>query len=202
MALAAGMGGGISPEGVADSSLQRLFLLLMLLEVTEDLPRRNFEECRLEKRGDPVGAFLEYFLLGVTGEEMEWELVEDYYPDDPEQDQPCTTTVTSSTTTTTSVTSTLSCDFDDTFQACHNYHSIARDMWVNNLNVAPCQNCLLCPFEKTSGNRHVPRWWDQQHRRWLPWVPQGQIDQGCQRDEYPFFRFSGAPNLPYQMMRL
>lgn len=123
------------------------------------------------------------------------------WDDDPDPDERCTTTTTTSTTLTESVTSTRVCDMNSWPQACHNYVSIAKHWHASNYNPAGHSDHLLCPWTNLDLGRTIPARWNRQHSSWTKWIPVLPGDE-CQRDEWPFIRFIGAPNPHIQFMRL
>ncbi len=80
-------------------------------------------------------------------------------------------------------------------------------MYVGDAHMGE-QDELYCPFidpNILNMPRIAPRLWDSQHGpAWVRWVDQRSADPnlGCERDEYPFYRMMGPPNVDPQLMRL
>lgn len=124
--------------------------------------------------------------------------------DDDDEFGDCTTTLTHSTTETVSTTTVKECNMVAWPQACHNYVSVAKHWFASGHNPAAQSDHLLCPWEWLPGataHRSVPRSWNSQHSAWTQWLPKPGGEQ-CERDEYPFIRFIGAPNPPVQFVRV
>lgn len=111
----------------------------------------------------------------------------------------CTDTTTIHTTSTTSVTATRNCDANQYPQACAHYKSVASHMWQNGLNPAAQQDHLLCPSVSPVARRWIPGRWSNEHKGWVDWVPKLAGSPGnnrnCERDEFPFHRFTGNPGV-------
>jgi hypothetical protein len=161
----------------------------------------SWEECNYVK-GDYNG-----IILGSGG--LPWQAPSwwegdghgDYqlgFPVNQQQSLKCINTIRESTTVTVTERKTKGCDAGNVPQACMNYRSVAKNMALFGVNPGN-RDELYCPYVAPADSipRYAPRGWNSQHHSsWISWVPQRQIDprHKCQRDEYPFFRFLGAPN--------
>ena len=165
----------------------------------------DFASC-MEKRGlgwmDDTGLWVGvddvYQVPGeYSGDPMDLDWDFDHHDDDDPED--CIGTITVSRDTTTSVTSTRTCWGDVWPQACANYRSVASHMWMNNQNPANSPNELLCPYQNPGTNRWIPGRWNAEHTGWRRWLPRinaaAGVTRNCERDEFPFLRFTGMPGV-------
>lgn len=86
-------------------------------------------------------------------------------------------------------------------QACYHYASVAAYHAPAGL-----YETLTCPLSRLRG-RTAPKSYDGQHNKeWYSWIDalpgvNGKSREYCQRDEVPFFSFSGTGNNYYQWIR-
>ncbi|KAG9258755.1 uncharacterized protein F5Z01DRAFT_217297 [Emericellopsis atlantica] len=151
----------------------------------------------LHKRGDPVGAVDMNWLVGGYVDETGF-----YYDNDGWDDRICEATETVTTTSMTSTTSTMTCDAQKNPIACHHYKSAAAALWDRDDREGPCENCILCPWEKPKKKKsnEVERWKNQHRQNWRDYIDRAS-ELECEADEYPFARFRGFPNtLPQRQL--
>lgn len=125
-------------------------------------------------------------------------------PPNPGQPDPndCVITDRQTTQTTTFPITTKTCDGAVIgSQACYHYASVAAYHGPAGL-----YETLTCPLTRLK-NRTAPKKYDREHNKeWYSWIDalpgvNGNSKEHCQRDEFPFFSFSGTGNNYYQWIR-
>lgn len=127
----------------------------------------------------------------------------DYLGADEDPANCVTTVIVSTTTETKSTIVTRQCNPLVWPQASFNYVSVAKNWMIKGYKPALASDHLLCPWSNERLLRSIPGRWNRQHSGWTHL--HRNMDNhawGCQRDEYPFIRFIGAPNPALQYMRL
>ncbi|TEA17437.1 Acidic mammalian chitinase [Colletotrichum sidae] len=200
-----GLAGVLRIRGIGDKIRRRSSNLGSEMDWDPVLPGMfdGYDGCNGQRYGDMEDLeMMGYHPYNLPqGSDFVWPGLDD---DDDDESGDCTTTVTRSTTETTSTTVTKECNVVAWPQACHNYVSIAKHWFASGHNPAAQSDHLLCPWEYLPGataRRSVPQTWNNEHSSWRQWLAKPGSTT-CERDEYPFIRFIGAPNPPVQYLRV